>query len=107
MRIVNKDYCMTNVEDLKWQVFKAYIDNMQGGGCYEPYRVYHIEGSNRFLEICKDNSHEIVSCATYTIDELIKNWKSDILTDYDLGFISHEAVTKMGIVIPKKGVKNG
>lgn len=103
MKIVNKDYCMTNVEDLKWQVFKAYIDNMQGGGCYEPYRVYHIEGSNRFLEICEDNRHEIVSYATYTIDELINNWKHDILIDYDGGFIERDAVTKMGIVISMKG----
>ena len=96
---------MNNIEKLKWSTFKEYFTDMQNGGGYEPYRIYHIEDINEFLEMCVDEEHEATYYAIYTIEELINSWKNDILNDYDLGFISYEDVTKMGIVIPKKGEK--
>lgn len=100
MKILNQNKCMNNIEELKWDAFKEYFDNMKNGGCYEPYEIYHIAGTNEFLEICKDNdNHTIMWHATHTIDELIDYWKNDIINDYEYGYVSDEDVAKMGIVI--------
>ena len=100
MKILNQNKCMNNIEELKWDTFKKYFDNMKSGGCYEPYEIYHVEGTNKFLETCNyGEKYSIAWYAVHTIDELISYWKNDIINDYESGYVSDEDVAKMGIVL--------